>query len=669
MNKKFVPVGLLFSVLFLLSKPLKAEEQEFKEHFKKANELFKKDKKDEAIFYYNKTIEANPNCHQAYFNKGLVLANRGDLVGAENSYRNALEVHSHYKKAHLMLGDILKQQEKNEQARETYEQLLQLDPYHFEGHLHLARVLSDLRAFPEAIEHFEKALSIKPNNLQCKLDLANTLNMANQTEEALRLYRELEDKLPQSTSIIYNIAYTLKKLGYIEEAIPYYHKVLELNPDHAEAHFGLGLSHLMQENFLEGWKEYEWRWKRTRYTPRNFRQPQWDGSDLHGKTILLHAEQGLGDTYQFVRFAKIAKEHGGMVIVAAQNPLVQILSECDYIDQVVSLHSSLPPFDVHASLMSLPLILKTEVVTIPADIPYLFSKDELVELWEKNLSSDTNFKIGICWQGNPNYSTPFLRNAVAAKSIQLAQLAPISEIPGVSLYCLQKTTGEEQLNNLPEGFHLHVFGPDFDKTNGRFMDTSAVMKNLDLVLTVDTSIAHLAGGLGVPVWVILPEPADWRWMLRESDTPWYPNMKLFRQPRPDDWESVIQTVVNELKKKVGLKKTDQTKKFAHLTTEKLIETVAQLEIQVSTAEDNNQRKNIEIRLNNARRNLDLRCGKSSQRDSLLEKFINVTKKLWQYKMEISRLSPGDEEFASTAQSTVTLCTLKDNIMKQILTVV
>lgn len=542
-NRLFLLV-LIFSINSLNA----AIPKTFQEYFQQANRCFKEKKHNEAIDYYNKAIKLNPNCHQAYFNKGLAQLNSGDKKNAELSYLAAINIYPNYEKAHLMLGNLLKDTGKYEQACEQYREMINLNQNNAQAHQFLGRALSDRRLFDEALEHLQIALSLDPNSIQCKLDYANALNMSNNPEHALILYKELQHDVPNNPSITYNIAYTLKKLGRIHEAFEYYHRAVELNPNHAEAHFGLGIAYIMVENFKDGWQEYEWRWEKPGKYQRNFKKPVWDGENLYGKTILLHAEQGLGDTFQFIRFAQIAKELGGTVVVASQNPLTTILKSCPYIDKVVPLGGFKVPFDTHAPLMSLPKILEIEVDTIPTDIPYLFADEELVEFWKRKLSKDKNFKIGICWQGNPNYSTPFLRNAVAAKSIQLLDLTPISEIPGVKLYCLQKMTGEEQLKNIPDDFNLHVFEGDFDNSHGRFMDTAAVMKNLDLVLTVDTSVAHLAGGLGVPVWLILPEPADWRWMLRETDSPWYPHMRLFRQPEPEDWDSVIQTVVQELKK-------------------------------------------------------------------------------------------------------------------------
>jgi hypothetical protein len=224
---------------------------------------------------------------------------------------------------------------------------------------------------------------------------------------------------------------------------------------------------------------------------------------------------------------------------------------CPYIDSVISTEDPLPAFDVQAPLMSLPHILKTKIETIPLEIPYIFADENLTEYWKEKLSQDKNFKVGVCWQGNSNYSTPLLRATVALKSIEAQQFAPLCTVPGVSLYSLQKTTGTDQLENLPKHMKLITFDDTFDQAHGRFMDTAAVMKNLDLIITVDTSISHLSSAMGIPTWVMIPNPPDWRWMINRNDTPWYPDMRLFRQPTPGDWDSVLKTITQELQKKVA----------------------------------------------------------------------------------------------------------------------
>ncbi len=420
-----------------------------------------------------------------------------------------------------------------------------------EGALKIARTLTEQGKYEEALPYFSYALEENSSDIQGIFEYANALNALNHSTKALSIYVQLLKKRPQDSSILYNIAYTLKSLGYITDAMPFYEATLRYKPDNAEAHFSLGLAYLVDGNFKKGWPEYEWRWKRNaQLTPRTFAQPAWDGSCLDNKIIFLHAEQGLGDTLQFIRYAKFLKEkyRGLIIIVAVQKPLFDLISRCcPYIDKVITLDQIPMHFDFHAPLLSLPYIIGTDIDTIPTPIPYITADPALVAEWGTKLAQDTNFKVGICWQGNNQYSTPFLRAVVAAKSISLASFAPLARIPGVSLYSLQRETGTEQLASSTSMFKINIFDDHFDKDHGRFMDTAAVMHHLDLIITIDTSIAHLAGAMGKRVWLLLPTPPDWRWMLNRSDSPWYPQtMRLFRQSEAGHWAPLIQAVLSEL---------------------------------------------------------------------------------------------------------------------------
>jgi len=536
--------------------------QSFESLFKKANQFFQSNNFDKAIRYYQQSLSLNPTSAQTHFNMGLALLRQKNIDTAMASFERAIVYKPSYSKAYANLGKILQQKKLKKQAIEQYKQALSLDSSLLEISLALARIYNEQHKFQGSIDTLEESLKIHSDDMALLFELANSYNMVNRIEEALEIYKRLEIRYPNRPAILYNIAYTLKKLGRLDEAFPYYDKVLQLNPTHAEAHFSRGLAYIVVGDFENGFKDYEWRWKRPQQgSYRNYPEPRWDGSDLDGKTIFLHAEQGLGDTFQFIRYAQIAKEKGGTVIAGVQKPLVKLLSLCPYIDKVIALDEKPPAFDLHAPLMSLPYILKTTIDTVPTGIPYLYADPKLVEHWKKErLSSDKNIKVGICWQGNNKYSTPMLRATVALKSIEISKLNPRGTIPGVSIYSLQKTTGTDQLKTLPPEFTIRTFDDDFDESNGRFMDTAAVIKNLDLVITVDTSIGHLAAALGKPTWVILPNPPDWRWMLECDNTPWYPTMRLFRQPTPGDWEGVIEVVTQELKKYVNqIKQVDQIK--------------------------------------------------------------------------------------------------------------
>ena len=546
-NQYKATIEALFDSL-TAEKKIDIEQKSVADYMKEAAEYVQAKNIDAAIQMYKHILVIAPHHHEAYYCLGNIFFENNQLDDALESFKTVLSLNDTHVWSHLNCAKVYVRKNDTSNAKKHFEAVIALDPDHREAVTELARILCDEQQYEESIKVLEQLRSKHPDDVHILFQLANTLNTAHYTEESLVIYNSLHKKYPQSSAITYNIAYTLKKLGRITEALEYYDKTLTLDSQHAEAHFSRGLAYLATGKFKEGWEEYEWRWKRDtqHMEKRNLSKPQWDGSDLQGKTLLLHAEQGLGDTFQFIRYAKIARDKGGVVIAAVQNPLVDILSLCPYIDRVVSLTAPLPMYDVHAPLLSVPYILQTVEETVPHDIPYLYAHTQLVEYWKDKLSADKNFKIGICWQGNPNYNTPFLRAVVAAKSIKLKQLEPLFKIPGVSVYNLQKMTGEEQLSDIPVEWNLIQFDDNFDKIHGRFMDTAAVIKNLDLVITVDTGLAHIAAGLGAHVWTFIPNPPDWRWMLDRTDTPWYPNMTLFRQPKPGDWESVIRDIANRL---------------------------------------------------------------------------------------------------------------------------
>jgi tetratricopeptide (TPR) repeat protein len=514
--------------------------------------LFDKKQYKEAIELYKKAISQQENSPALWCKLGQAHFADGNHHEAIKSFTQALSLDPVY---HNALAPLARAYERiNDLARseETWIRIIIHDSFNREALTEIGRLLCDQQRFDESLNYLEIIRSKHPDDTIILFQLANTLNTANKTEESLVIYEYLLTKHPNSSAITYNTAYTLKKLGRVLESLPLYEKTLQLDPEHVEAHFSRGLAYLAIGDFERGWEEYEWRWKRDtqRMNERRFSQPLWDGSDLNGKTILLHAEQGLGDTFQFIRFAKVAHDKGGIVIAAVQNPVVDILALCPYIDRVISLNTALPHFDVHAPLMSVPYILKINEATVPHEIPYLYAHAKLEKEWKEKIAHDRNFKVGICWQGNANYSTPFLRAVVAAKSIKLNQFEPLFNVPGVTIYNLQKVTGEEQLKDIPAAWNFVSFGDDFDNAHGRFMDTAALIKNLDLVISVDTGLAHIAAALGTEVWTFLPNPADWRWMLDRTDTPWYPNMTLFRQATCGDWNAVMHEIATRLEERI-----------------------------------------------------------------------------------------------------------------------
>ena len=529
----------------------KLDKYDYLYYFEKGCDALRRKDIDNAIKNFKQSLDDNSNAPQTYFNLGLSYEAKDEIDNAIEAYKDAILQRLDYPKAHLQLAKLLQKRGLMDQAITHYEQAVTLDPQLIEPSLTVARLLCEQERFEDALSHFKRFVERNNKDIQVKFEYANALNTANHSEKALELYFELLQHRPNEVSVLHNTAYTLKKLGRIKEAMPYYETALQRNPDHSETHFSLGLAYLATGDFKRGWPQYEYRWQRgTQLSPREFTQPRWDGTtSLAGKTIFLHAEQGLGDTFQFIRFAKeLRKQYPSVrIIVAVQKPLHTLISRCcPYINHVITLNQIPVTFDYHSPLMTLPLLLSIEESTVPAEIPYIIPDPKLVTEWKEKLSEDTNIKVGLCCQGNSKYSTPFLRATVAAKSLAMKKFAQFAQVRGVTFYCLQRETGVDQMKNLPEGFNLKIFDEAFDNANGRFMDTAAVMKNLDLIITVDTSTAHIAAAVGVPVWTLLPEPADWRWMLKRPDTPWYPNMRLFRQPKLGDWDSVINTITQEL---------------------------------------------------------------------------------------------------------------------------
>lgn len=373
-----------------------------------------------------------------------------------------------------------------------------------------------------------------PGNVQRLLD-------AGRYDEAIALQETLLVRYPYIEILRYNLAYTLKEAGYSARAISHYEQFLSSNPDHQHAHYGLAQALLAIGDFKRGWNEFEWR--------LTYRSHMLERSltllDLAGKHVLVQGEFGFGDMFQFVRYTRELKKWGATVYVYIFDEIKPLLSNCDYIDSVFSRDDVTPHYDLKIPMMSLPLLFESTEETIPNTVPYLYPDSVLKQQWSERLASDATFKIGICWQGKPNH---FLeKNPLTRRSIDVSLFEPLSRIPGVTLYSLQHkgSLKDGVIDQLP--FDLVVFD-DLDTVGGRFMDTAAMMVNLDLVLSIDTSVVHLAAGLGVPTWVLIPHVAEWRWLKDRSDTPWYPNMRLFRQTEVGDWESVIQHVVSELRR-------------------------------------------------------------------------------------------------------------------------
>lgn len=667
--------------LLFYKQALRADPNHFKSLVSAANILLNQKKITKAIGYYYQALAINPSCGQAHCNLGECYIQLNNNSQAIKHFNDALNVNSHYAQAHIQLGIVYEEQSNHTKALTHYQEAITLQPDNADVHLRLGKILKKLDRLDQAATHYRHALTLKPKDLNTLIELGNLHNMLDQCQEALQCYIQALEINPNLYTVMYNFGLTLKKLGHIDEAIAVYKKVIEQKPDYTHANFSLALSYLTLGDFKHGWPAYEWRWSTYNEQPKKFDSPVWDGSNLKNKTILLYAEQGFGDTFQFIRYAKLLKQQGACVIFQTQNALATLLTNCPYIDTIIKRGQPVPASDFHLALMSLPYAFKTTIDTTPADIPYIYPNEKLVQHWCNKLAHDKNIKIGICWQGNAQYTTQALRHAVASKSFHVKYFEPLSTIPGISLYSLQKINSTDDLQNIK--FAVHDFGTDFDTSHGRFMDTAAVIKNLDLVLTVDTSIGHLAGALGIPVWVLLPKPADWRWMLKRNDSPWYPSMRLFRQKKCGNWTEVMQEVCTALQQEHAhlqkknlpqpskitnqvIEKKQTAISFApietHLAIEDIIDQVSREKI---TADQNNST------LSQHTKNLEVICNKYAQKIPelislvrLLDKVNTNLAKLDQH-IQIHKYALFDPEYAEIAEKIHYAHKLKINIKKKV----
>ena len=364
---------------------------------------------------------------------------------------------------------------------------------------------------------------------------AQALYEAGKSKEAIDAFNDLLKQAPDSVVAHVTAGYAYKHANQLEQARWHFVRALELDPNNPTAHVALARVSLALGDYHQAFKEYEWRWHLSNATGLK----RWKGEDPRGKTILLLAENGIGDFFQFLRFAQLPKQRGAKVIVLVPKGLEPLISLCPYIDKVV-MDSNGIHYDFITSLPSLPVLYDITQKNIPKP-PYIFADPVLTAEWKRRIACDKKIKVGLCWQsGTTQAHVP-----QGVRSIPFDLLAPLATVKNVSFYSLQKGA-TDHLKHVPGVFEIIDFGDDFDATHGSFMDTVALMSNLDLIITVDTSIAHLAGALAVPTWTLLPFAPDPRWMLDRSDTPWYPTMRLFRQTRPRDWQGVVEQVKQAL---------------------------------------------------------------------------------------------------------------------------
>ena len=491
----------------------------------------------EALDSYDRALAIRPDYPEALGNRGLVLQELMRYDEALDSYDRALSARPDFANALFNRGVVLQKAGRPDEAIASYDKVLSIDPGHAVALSNRGLALRELGRCAEALASCDRALSAKPEFAEAWSNRGLVLQSLGRHEEALASCDKALEIMPGFAVASSNRGMALQELGRYDEALGSYDRALALEPGLPDAHWNRALCLLVTGDFRRGWPEFEWRWETSAFKAqqRGFRQPLWRGREsLAGKTILLHAEQGLGDTLQLCRYAPMVAAMGATVLLEVQAPLKPLIAGFKYVDSLVARGEALPEFDLHCPLLSLPLAFGTTLESIPAEIPYLRADPDLVSEWRKRLGRKRGPRIGLAWSATSDTAYGLRRSMVLT---EFANLIP----KGAQCVSLQKDlTGAER----------EVIGArkDIVHFGMGFPDTAALVELMDVVVSVDTSIAHLAGAMGKKVWVLLPFAGDWRWLVAREDSPWYPSARLFRQAALGNWAGVVRQVGAELNK-------------------------------------------------------------------------------------------------------------------------
>lgn len=542
-------------------------------HFELGNSFYQLGRANEALQHIDHAIQLNPGNADFFCNRGLILRDANRSEEAIASFQTALKLSPSDGDLWLNLGDLLSTTGEEGLANTVYSQALQasqtrhkelwfgcaknhlkqknlrdafhcfsqvikMDDLHGETWNYMSIILQELREYPAAVKCSERASTLDPSNTAFLSNYAYALNHLGEHESAIRILQNALALTSNKAEILTDISWIQLRSGHYLEALKYCNQAIDLNPELAVAHFNAAVSLLATGNLQQGWKEYEWRKQipELAHHFRKFDKPLWTGNaSIQGKTIFVHAEQGMGDIFQFCRFIPLLIEQGASVILEVYPSQKTVLASLSENMVVVSTQEETPPFDIYCPIMSLPGALSVTLDSLQAD-SYLHANPALIHKWCDKISTTNRPKIGLVWSGNPGYIGDERR------SMPLEALAPLLLEFEADWYCLQKdirASDAPLLATLP----ITMLGSDFTD----FAETAAAISNLDLVISVDTSVAHLSAALGQKTWVVLPLAADWRWLTDRTDSPWYPTAKLFRQQQAGDWDAVIETIIRTLK--------------------------------------------------------------------------------------------------------------------------
>jgi tetratricopeptide (TPR) repeat protein len=483
---------------------------------------------ERAAAYFERALRVNPEAVELHNNLGTALQDLGRLDEAIGCFRKALALRPDLVESLDNLAGALQEQGKLNEAQACYERALALRPDRVESLIGLGVVLRAQGRLEEAVARYQRALELSPDHPEARNNLGVALVDLGRRAEAITHHKKALALQPGRAELHYNLGSTLQRQGLYAEALACYGRALALKPDYAQAHLNRALALLLTGEIDDGWQEYEWRFGVNVYD-RKFDRPLWSGEPLAGASILIHAEQGFGDTLQFIRYIPAVAERGGRVVLEVPKPLVRLARTVAGVPQVVARGDPLPTFDCHCPLLSLPRVFKTNLATIPGAVPYLRVPAEAAAGWADRIPAIPGLRVGVVWAGT------------TVGAIDLRLLQPLWEVEGVSWFGLQLGDRSGDISSLGV-----VNIADLSPWLVDFAETAAAVCRLDLVISVDTSVAHLAGALGRPTWLLLRYPPEWRWLLAREDSPWYPTARLFRQRKEGEWPEVAREVAAAL---------------------------------------------------------------------------------------------------------------------------
>ena len=488
-----------------------------------------------------KLVADQPLNAELHFYLGILAGQQKNHEVACQRYRQALELQPKHADAWNNLGSSLFHLKRQDEAIASYLKAIEIDFHHIDALFNLGTAYAKSKNWSESERSLLKAIMLRPEHFAAFNCLGIVYGNLKRFDEAIAIYRKVIAINPKFADGWNNLGVAMNELGRYKEAAAAFRKAIEVNPEHAEAHLNYGLTLLLLGEWSAAWPEYSWRLK-TRHLPmEDLKLPgaHWTGEPLGGRTVLVHGEQGMGDLIQFARYAPLIVERGGKVILVAHPPLKSIMQTIPGVSAVVVKGEQTPPYACRTWVMNLPGIFNTRPDTIPGNVPYIFAEPEKIAKWAARLPpKDGKLRIGLVWGGNPANKTNHKR------SIALSDFAPLAKVPNLQVVSLQKGAASSQAAAPPADLDWI----DLTSQINDFVDTAGLIMNLDLVVTVDTSVAHLAGALGKPVWTLITSVPDWRWLRTGDRTAWYPTMRLFRQPAAGDWTTVVDNVVEELTK-------------------------------------------------------------------------------------------------------------------------